>query len=65
MCDVENLKNEEAMTRTGSQRHSKKHTHTHTHATYTTLHLSHTVENTEIELFINFKTAYDTVRIMY
>ena len=25
MCDLENLKNEEAMTRTGSQRHSKKY----------------------------------------
>ena len=24
VCDLENLKNEEAMTRTGSQRHSKK-----------------------------------------
>ena len=24
MCDLENLKNEEAMTRVGSQRHSKK-----------------------------------------
>jgi len=24
VCDVENLKNEEAMTRVGSQRHSKK-----------------------------------------
>jgi len=24
VCDLENLKNEEAMTRVGSQRHSKK-----------------------------------------
>jgi hypothetical protein len=24
MCDLENLKNEEAMTRVGSQRHNKK-----------------------------------------
>ena len=24
VCDIENLKNEEAMTRVGSQRHSKK-----------------------------------------
>jgi hypothetical protein len=26
VCDLENVKNEEAMTRVGSQRHKKKHT---------------------------------------
>ena len=39
VCDLENLKNEEAMTRVGSQRHSKKkeiheigHDHLHIHS---------------------------------
>jgi len=29
---------------------------------YNTLHLSHTVENMEVELFINFKMAYDAIK---
>jgi hypothetical protein len=28
VCDLENLKNEEAMTRVGSQRHRKRNDHT-------------------------------------